>query len=142
MNRLIRAAMLMLILAPTVAMTGDEPALKEIMQELRNNLIEISDGILTANFEQVAKGAASIAKHPKIAPAQVALVASELGPEMPAFKRLDNVVHDLSLEISAAAEALDRDAVIFGYQRMIEGCADCHSSYKERVAAALNPRPE
>jgi len=141
-QRLIRAAGLMLILAPTVAMTDDAPALKEIMQELRNNLIEISDGILTDNFEQVAQGAASIAEHPKIAPAEVALVASALGPEMPAFKRLDNVVHDLSLEISAAAEALDRDAVISGYQRMIEGCADCHSSYKERVAAALNPRPE
>ena len=141
-QRLIRTAMLMLILAPTVAMTDDAPALKEIMQELRNNLIEISDGILTDNFEQVAQGAASIAEHPKIAPAQVALVAAALGPEMPAFKRLDNVVHDLSLEISAAAEALDRDAVISGYQRMIEGCADCHRSYKERVAAALSPQPE
>ena len=144
MNRqsLLRAAALVLILAPTVAMSDDAPALKEIMQELRNKLIEISDGILTDNFEQVAKGAASIAEHPKIAPAEVALVASALGPEMSAFKRLDNVVHDLSLEISAAAEALDRDAVISGYQRMIAGCADCHSSYKERVAAALSSQPE
>lgn len=112
------------------------------MQELRNNLVEISDGILTDNFEQVAQGAASIAEHPKIAPAQVALVAAALGPEMPAFKQLDNVVHDLSLKISTAAEALDRDAVISGYQRMFEGCVDCHSNYKERVAAALNPQPE
>lgn len=134
--------MLMLILASTVAMTDDARPLKEIMQELRNNLIEISDGILTDNFEQVAKGAASIAEHPQIAPAQVAFIAAALGPEMPAFKQLDNVVHDLSLEISAAAEALDRDAVISGYQRMIEGCADCHSIYKERVAAALSPQPE
>ena len=141
-QRLIPAAGLMLILASTVAMTGDTPPLKEIMQELRNNLVEISDGILTDNFEQVAQGAASIAAHPPIAPAQVTLVAAALGPEMAAFKQLDNVVHDLSLEISAAAEALDRDAVIAGYQRMIEGCADCHSSYKERVAAVLSPQPE
>ena len=141
-QRLIRAAGLVLILASTVAMTDDARPLKEIMQELRNNLIEISDGILTDNFEQVAQGAASIAEHPQIAPAQVALVAAALGPEMPAFKHLDNVVHDLSLEISAAAEALDRDAVISGYQRVIKGCADCHSSYKERVAAALYPQPE
>jgi len=138
----IRAASLILILAPTVAMTGDAPALKEIMQELRDNLIEISDGILTDDFEQVVQGAASIAEHPKIPPAQVALVAAALGPEMPAFKRLDNVVHDLSVEISAAAEALDRDAVISGYQRMIEGCVDCHSTYKKRVAAVLSPQPE
>ena len=137
-----RTARLMLLLAPTVAMTDDAPALKEIMQQLRNNLIEISDGILTDNFEQVAQGAVSIAEHPKIAPAQASLVASVLGPEMPAFKQLDKVVHDLSLEISAAAEALDRDAVISGYQRMIEGCVGCHSSYKARVAAALSPQPE
>lgn len=142
-QRLIRAAaILALIMAPTVAMTDDAPALKEIMQELRNNLIEIADGILTDNFEQVAQGAASIAGHPQIAPAQVALVAAALGPEMPAFKRLDNVVHDLSLEISAAAEALDRDAVISGYQRIVEGCVDCHSTYKERVATALGAQPE
>ena len=41
----------MLIMAPTVAMTDDARALKEIMQELRNNLIEISDEILTDNFD-------------------------------------------------------------------------------------------
>lgn len=144
MNRriLIRAASLILILVPLIAMTDDAPALKEIMQDLRNNLIEISDGILTDNFEQVARGAAAVAEHPQIAPAQVALVAAALGPEMPAFKQLDNVVHDLSLEIGAAAEALDRDAVISGYQQMFEGCVECHSTYKERVAAALGPQPE
>jgi len=141
-QRRIRAAILMLILAPTVAMTDDAPALTEIMQELRDNLIEISDGILTDDFKQVAQGAASIAEHPKIPPAQVALVAAALGSEMPAFKRLDSVVHDLSLEIGAAAQALDHDAVISGYQRMIEGCVDCHRTYKKRVAAALSPQPE
>jgi len=61
----------------------------------------------------------------------------ELGPEMAAFKQLDILVHDVSLEIGAAAKALDRCAAISSYQRMIEGCFDCHSTYKERVAAAL-----
>lgn len=143
MNRkqLIRAAGLMLALAPTVAMTGDAPSLKEIMQGLRNNVVEISDGLLTDDFELVAQGAASIAEHPKIPAAQVQLVAAELGPEMAAFKQVDNLVHDLSLEIGTAARALDRDAAISSYQRMIEGCFACHDTYKERVAAALRPAP-
>ncbi len=141
-KRLIRAAGLMLALAPTVAMTGDAPSLKGIMQGLRNNLVEISDGLLTDDFEQVIQGATSIAEHPQIAPAQVQLVASALGPEMAAFKQLDNLVHDLSIEISASAKALDRDAAISSYQRMIEGCFDCHRTYKERVTAALRPEPE
>ncbi len=132
----------MMALAPTVAMSGDAPSLKEIMQGLRNNLVEISDGLLTDDLGQVIQGANSIAEHPKIAPAQVQLVASALGPEMAAFKQLDHLVHELSVEISASARASDRDAAIASYQRMVKGCLDCHRAYKERVAAALRPEPE
>ncbi|MDH3805312.1 MAG: hypothetical protein OEU90_07555, partial [Gammaproteobacteria bacterium] len=95
------------------------------------------DGLLTDDFEQVARGAIAIAEHPRIPAAQVQIVAAELGPEMAAFKQLDMQVHDLSLEISVAAKAFDRGAAISGYQRMIEGCFACHHAYKERVAAVL-----
>ena len=144
MNRKIPlpAVVLFLALAPTAAMTSDAPSLQEIMQGLRNSLVEISDGLLADDFELVAHGPASIAEHPKIPATQVQLVAAELGPEMAAFKQLDNFVHDLSLEISAAARAQDRRAAISGYQRMIEGCLDCHRAYKERVAAVLRPQVE
>jgi hypothetical protein len=144
MNRqeLIRAVGLICIFLPAIATTDDAISLKEIMQGLRNNLIEISDGLLTDDFMRIEQGATSIAQHPQIAPAQVKLVASALGSEMPAFKQLDNLVHDLSLEVSAAAKILDRDAAISGYQRMIEGCLDCHRIYKERVMAALSSEPE
>lgn len=141
-KRIIRAAGLMLALAPMVAMSDDGPSLKEIMQGLRDNLVAISDGLLTDDFELVAQSATLIAEHPKIPAAQVQLVAADLGAEMVAFKQLDNLVHDMSLEIRAAAKALDRDTAISSYQRMIEGCFDCHGTYKERVAAALRPKPE
>ncbi|MBT8094066.1 MAG: hypothetical protein KJP08_04590 [Gammaproteobacteria bacterium] len=135
---LIAIASLLFIFAPTVTLTSEGPELKDIMQELRNNLVDISDGLLMDDFEQIARGATAIARHPKIPSAQVQLVAAELGPEMAAFKQLDNLVHDLSIEISAAASLRDRDAVISGYQSLIEGCLACHSTYKERVAAALS----
>jgi cytochrome c556 len=122
---------------PTIALAGEATTLKEIMQGLRNNLVDISDGLLVNDFERVARGAVAIAEHPRIPAAQVQLVAQELGPEMAAFKQLDTRVHDLSLEISAAARALDRDAAISGYQRIIEGCFACHDAYKERVAVVL-----
>ena len=140
-KRLLQTASLFFILAPAVAMSADAPSLKEIMQGLRDNLIEISDGLLTDDFTLVSKGAASIAEHPKIAPAEIKLVAAALGPEMAAFKHLDTLVHDLSLEISDAAKALDGDAANAGFLRLIEGCFDCHRSYQERVAAALSPEP-
>ena len=141
-KRLIRAAGFMLALVPMVALTDGATSLKEIMQGLRDNLIEISDGLLTDDFELIAKGATSISEHPKIPAAQVQLVAAELGPEMAVFKQLDTIVHDLSLDIGIAAKALDRDAVNSSYQRMIDGCFNCHHKYEERLAAVLKPEPE
>jgi hypothetical protein len=141
-KRLVRAASLMLALVPMVAMTDDATSLNEIMQGLRDNLIEISDGLLTDDFELIAKGATSISEQPKILAAEVQLVAQELGPEMAEYKRLDAVVLDLSMDIGIAAKALDRDAVNSSYQRMIEGCFNCHRKYEERVAAVLKPEPE
>ncbi len=139
MNRkkLVRAAGLFVILAPAVAASSEATTLQEIMQGLRDNLVDISDGLLMDDFEQVARGAIAISEHPRIPAAQVQLVARDLGPGMAAFKQLDTRVHDLSVEINAAARALDRSAAVSGYQQLIEGCFACHDAYKERVATVL-----
>ncbi len=134
---IIGAASLILIFASSVSMTNEANDLKGIMQGLRNNLVDISDGLLMDDFEKIAVGAEAIAGHPQIPPGQVKLVAAELGSEMAAFKQLDTLVHDLSLEIKAAAATHNRDDAIAGYQRLLEGCLACHSAYKERVAAVL-----
>ncbi len=137
MKKLLGLASLVFVLVPAIALTGEATSLKEIMQGLRNNLVEISDGLLVDDFNQIARGAIAIAEHPRIPPAQVQLVAKELGEEMPAFKRIDTLVHDLALEIDVAAKARDRNAAISGYAQLIEGCFACHATYKERVAAVL-----
>ena len=140
-KELLGSATLLLVLLPLTAVTGESTSLKEIMQGLRNNVVDISDGLLMDDFEQVARGAIAISKHPRIPADQVQLVAQELGPEMPAFKALDTVVHDLSLEINAAAKARDSAAAITAYQRMLDGCFACHAAYKERVATVLQEVP-
>lgn len=137
-SRVFLATSIIVMLAPAVAAFGEAPGLKEIMQGLRDNVLSMSDGLLTDNFEQVALGAAAIAAHPQIPARQVQLVAAELGAEMAVFEQFDNVVHDVSLEIGAAVSAGDRAAAISGYQRMIEGCFACHDIYKERVAALMS----
>ncbi len=58
---------------------------KEIMQELRDNVVEITDGLLTDDFTKVAEAALRIANHARIPPDQIQLVAAELGTEMAAF---------------------------------------------------------
>lgn len=133
-------ASLALIVAPTIALTGEPTTLKEIMQGLRDDLVDISDGLLRDDFEQVARGAIAIAEHPRIPAAQVQLVAQELGSEMAAFKQLDTRVHDLSLEINTAAKTLNRGAAVSAYQRMVEGCFACHDAYKARVSGVLGGR--
>ncbi|MDH3339071.1 MAG: cytochrome c [Gammaproteobacteria bacterium] len=137
-KRFIGLASLVFILTPAAALTAEAMTLKEIMQGLRDDLVDISDGLFVDDFEQVARGAMAIAEHPPIPPAQVRLVAEELGLEMAAFKQLDTLVHELSLEINAAAEALDREAAVTGYKQIIDGCFGCHDAFKERVAAILS----
>ena len=90
-----------LLSVPTAALTDEPTALQQIMQDLSDNLIEISDGLLNHDLELTAKGAMAIAEHPPIPPEQVQLVAKELGPEMPVFKQFDVSVHNLAVEINA-----------------------------------------
>jgi hypothetical protein len=140
-RRLARLASLVVLVTAPAAFADDVVTLKDIMQGLRDSLIEVADGLLEDDFELVARGALSIAEHPKIPPEQVQLVVNELGQEMPVFKQLDLLVHDLALEVHAAAAAQDRQAAITGYQRMVESCLECHAAYKDRVAAALADVP-
>ena len=130
-----------LLSIPTLVLTSEPTALQQIMQDLSENLIEISDGLLNHDLALTAKGAKAIAGHPKIPPEQVKIVAQELGPEMPAFKQFDVRVHNLALEINAAATAGDRDAAVNGFHRLVDGCLACHDAYKDRVAAVLENQP-
>lgn len=118
--------------------TAAEPNLKLIMQGLRDDVVEITDGLLTDDLTRVAHAAVRIANHPRIPSEQIQLVAAELGTEMATFKQIDTSVHDLSLSIAAAAEEKNRDRAIADYQRMLTGCFACHAAYKDRVGTLLS----
>ena len=133
-------SVLILTLSATVATTA-EPSLKEIMQDLRDNLVEITDGLLVDDSDRVAQGATDIAQHAPIAVPQAQRISQELGPEMAAFKRFDEQVHALSVAIVAAAIKKDREVMVVDYQAMVNGCLACHAAFKERVAQALNAAP-
>ena len=136
-NRLILITALAVVALPGTAVTSDT-TLKTIMQEMRLNFLDISDGFLLDDFEKIADGALAIAEHPRIPPEQVQRVADELGAEMPVFKNFDVQVHELSLEIYKAAKDRDRAAAVTAYQGMVAACFACHAAYRERVAVVLN----
>lgn len=130
------------LLLPLAPADADEPTtLQTIMQGLRDNLVSIADGLLTDDLTLVEQGANGVASHPQIPPQQVQLVARELGNEMAAFKQFDTQVHELAVDIGAAARAGDTTAATAGFRNMIDGCLGCHAAYKDRVAAVLRPSP-
>lgn len=136
MTALITTAMALLFL-PALASSDESTTLQTIMQGLRDNVVEITDGLLTGDLELVERGATGIATHPRIPPEQVQLVARELGEETPTFKQFDTRVHDLAVEIAAAAKAGDNIAAMGWLQGMLDGCFSCHIAYKDRVANVL-----
>ena len=135
-KRLLLITALAIVALPGTAVTSDT-TLKTIMQEMRLNFLNISDGFLLDDFDKIAEGALAIAEHPRIPPEQVQRVADELGAEMPVFKNFDVQVHELSLEIYKAAKERDRAAAVTAYQGMVAACFACHAAYRERVAAVL-----
>jgi len=132
----------MIVSTYTMAATMEAPTLKEIMQDLRDSLGEITDGLLVDDFDRIATGAMGIVEHAPIPPSQVSQIADELGPEMAAFKLFDEKVHGLSLSMATAASEHDRNTVMRDYQRMVEGCLACHMTFKNRVSEVLNKAPE
>ena len=136
-KRVALLASLAIIVLPLTASTG-ELTLKAIMQELRQNFVDVSDGFLLDDVDKIAEGALAIAEHPRIPAEQVERISEELGPEMAVFKNFDVQVHELSLEMYKAATERDRDAAVAAYQSMVRACFDCHSAYRERVAAILS----
>ena len=136
-KRLLLITALAIVALPGTAVTSDT-TLKTIMQEMRLNFLNISDGFLLDDFDKIAEGALAIAEHPRIPPEQVQRVADELGAEMPVFKNFDVQVHELSLEIYKAAKDRDRAAAVTAYQGMVAACFACHAAYRERVAAVLS----
>lgn len=139
-NTLLTIMMAAWALMPVMA-ADDGPSLQVIMQGLRDDLIVVTDGLLSGNLDQVITGATAIAEHPRIPPDEVQRVAADLGPEMAAFKQFDLAVHDAAVEIGAAAGEGDQDAAHAAYRRMLDGCFACHAGYKERVSAVLRQAP-
>ena len=129
--------LVLLLSAGAAADANTESNLKTIMQTMQSDAALIVEGLLVEDFDTVENAALRIADHPRIPPAQVARVATELGAEMPAFKQFDTRVHDLALYIAAAARRADANAVAADYKAMLDGCLGCHALFRERVSGVL-----
>jgi cytochrome c556 len=114
-----------------------EPTLKEIMQGLRDDFVEISDALLVDELVRISLAAARISGHAAVTKQQGSIIAGELGDEMQKFKKFDGTVHSLSESIKQAADNNDHAQILSAYNKMFGACLECHTNYKERVSNVL-----
>lgn len=114
-----------------------EDNLKNIMQGLGNNFVQIIESLLTGDRDQLIIAAEKIAQHPEIPEYQRILIAAELENEMPQFARFDQMVHSLSLELQKKGLTSTEQELRSNTQEMLSACLACHTAYKSRVSSVL-----
>ena len=122
--------------APTTAQAA-LPTLFSIMLQLQGDMERVSRGIWAESYDTIAAGAQAVADHPKVPSDELAVVAEALGPDLARFKALDTRVHDLSVELAAAARAGDMATVLTRAAAIRQGCVECHTAFRERLRSKL-----
>ncbi|HNP36848.1 MAG TPA: hypothetical protein PKK10_13430 [Woeseiaceae bacterium] len=142
-RRTIYSCTILALLASSSHTLAAEPTLKEIMQALRDDLVQVLDGLLLDDPARIAIAAQRIADHPEVSVNDRQRVTAELQEEMAQFAGFDHQVHSLAVSIEAAARAEDLALVRAETRQLIDGCLACHSMYKNRIADVLSEaRPE
>ncbi len=112
--------------------------LKTIMKGLLTETLKLTEGIIQTDYLMIEKSANKIANHPPANMATRKKLAKEFGPEMLKFKNFDSIVHTSALDILEASKEQDMVKIIGDYQKIVQGCQDCHSVFRERAVEILS----
>jgi hypothetical protein len=112
--------------------------LKEIMQGLERDMATAAHGLWIEDRASVGAGARGVAEHPHVTSEQMAVIQAALGDDFTAFVRHDQEVHGAAVALTEAAATADA-GLLAGYVRVQEGCVACHTAFRTRLAAVLNP---
>ncbi|MDQ6954282.1 MAG: cytochrome c [Mariprofundaceae bacterium] len=116
-----------------VASPAEEGTLKSAMQQLGKDYAILNHAILMEDFDTAANAASHIANHEKPSVFQRMKIMAGLGTDMPSFKKADGKVHQLALDIEAAAKSKDMPLLIQHQSNMLKACMACHRSYRTKV---------
>lgn len=111
--------------------------LRILMVQLAQDMRRISDGIWHEDYIMIKKGAAGIAHHPRISPAQMKSIKQALGNRFPQFVQIDKQVHHTAVEMVSAAKRKQMGTILEHYGTLQQGCVACHSGFREEVRDAL-----
>ncbi len=116
---------------------AEDGSLKQVMQQLGSDYSDLNHAILWENFDAAAEAAHAIAYHDKFSMGQRMKIMGTLGSEMPEFKKADERVHALAVNIEKAARAKDMPLLIQRQSQMLSACMACHTTYRSRIINAL-----
>jgi len=117
---------------PTTS-AAEEGTLKYVMQQLGKDYTALDHAILMEDFDRAAKAANHIANHDKPSMWQKMKIMGGLRTDMPNFKKADEKVHNLALDIEKAAKAKDMPQLIQQQSKMLSACMGCHTAYRTKV---------
>jgi len=123
--------------ARNASVAAEAGSLKAIMQQLGMDYAALDEAILNENLAGVATAAHAIAFHDTPGLGTKMKLMASLRSDMKNFKKADDKVHRLALDIEQAAKAGDMQAVIAKQSQMLGACMSCHTSYRSRVIDIL-----
>ncbi|MCL7744371.1 cytochrome c [Guyparkeria hydrothermalis] len=102
----------------------------EIMEDLGDQMVGITEGITHEDWIRVAEHAEAIANHPRPPMSERVRIMAFAGTEVAQFKKYDKEVHEAASSLADTAAGGDGSAVISAFGRLQNGCLDCHAAFR------------
>ena len=132
-----KVAFFITLISLAVPVGAAEGNLKNIMQGLEDNFVQIVEALLAGDRENLVQAAGKIAQHTEIPDFQRVLIAEELGEEIAQFAQFDRVVHSLSLGLEEKGLVITDLELLRNTQEILTACFSCHAAYKDRISPIL-----
>jgi len=137
MQMLSKIATVLLLTISTIATTwADETppknamVLRQIMQELDNNMQLTNHAISREDWDVVAKTALLIAEHPEPPFSEKLRIMMFFGRDISRLKQLDGQTHQAAKNLATEAKTGNRQDIIISFNTLEQSCTNCHQQFK------------
>lgn len=134
----------LMAITPTWAADADKPlalALRQIMQELGENMQTITDGISREEWALVAETAPAIASHSQPPAIERMRILRFLGTDANTFRNHDKRVQQAAQRLEKAAKERNGAEVIAAFATLQNRCLACHQEFREPFTAHFYAEP-
>ena len=137
MQMLSKIATVLLLTISTIATTwADETppknamVLRQIMQELDNNMQLTNHAISREDWDVVAKTALLIAEHPEPPFSEKLRIMMFFGRDISRLKQLDGRTHQAAKNLATEAKTGNRQNIMRSFNTLEQSCTNCHQQFK------------